>query len=438
MFLSTEDARGKENMNLKRAVIFIAIVLAIGLSAYALSFGASIGDYDVIPVRDAIKYGLDLRGGVYVVLEARPDEGEQVSGETLDRAIATIRNRVDALGVSEPVIAKQGENRIRVELPDVADSEKAIEMIGRTAQLKFLDFDGNEVLTGQNVRRAEAVYQTSPSGMKQAVVSLELDSEGAKSFADVTGAIMEIEDVAGYQPERSISIVLDEEVISAPEVQAHITDGKAVIDGMPDIEAAAELATLIKAGALPVDLEAVEIRTVGPTLGANSLERSIRAGFIGILLVMVFMAAYYRIPGLVADLALVVYIIIVLLVLVSINAALTLPGVAGLLLSIGMAVDANVIIFERLKEELRNGKSLRPAIDAGFKRAFTTILDSNVTTLIAAAVLFYLGAGPIQGFAVTLTVGILTSMFTAIVVTRMLLKLVVGMNITRNTKLYGA
>ncbi|MDD2574520.1 MAG: protein translocase subunit SecD [Bacillota bacterium] len=425
-------------MNLKRTVIFVAVVLVIGLSAYTLSFGASVGDYDIIPVRDAIKYGLDLRGGVYVVLEARPNEGETVTGEVLDRAVATIRNRVDALGVSEPVIAKQGENRIRVELPDVTDSERAVEIIGKTAQLKFLGPDGNEVLTGQNVRNAEAVYQTNPSGFKQAVVSLELDSEGADSFADVTGAIMEIEDVPGYQPERSISIVLDEEVISAPEVMAHITDGKAVIDGMRDIEAAAELATLIKAGALPVDLETAEIRAIGPTLGANSLERSVRAGLIGILLVMVFMIAYYRIPGLVADLALVIYIMIVLLVLVSINAALTLPGVAGLLLSIGMAVDANVIIFERLKEELRNGKSLRPAIDAGFKRAFTTILDSNVTTLIAAAVLFYLGAGPIQGFAVTLSIGIITSMFTAIVITRLLLKLVVGMNITKNTKLFGA
>lgn len=425
-------------MNLKRTVIFIAVILIIGLSAYALSFGANIGNYEVVPVRDAIKYGLDLRGGVYVVLEARPDKGETVTGDMLDRAVATIRNRVDALGVSEPVIVKQGENRIRVELPDVADSEKAIEMIGKTAQLKFLDPDGKEVLTGQNVRNAEAVYQTEASGLKRPVVSLELDLEGAKSFADVTGAIMEIPDVTGYQPERAISIVLDEEVISAPEVMAHITDGKAVIDGMPDIEAAAELATLIKAGALPVDLEAVEIRTVGPTLGANSLERSVRAGLVGVLLVMVFMVLYYRIPGLAASLALVVYIIIVLLVLVSINAALTLPGVAGLLLSIGMAVDANVIIFERLKEELRNGKSLRPAIDAGFKRAFTTILDSNVTTLIAAAVLFYLGAGPIQGFAVTLSVGIIASMFTAIVITRMLLKLMVGMNITRNTKLYGA
>lgn len=425
-------------MNLKRTVIFTAVVLVIGLLAYILSFGANLGAYQVIPVRDAIKYGLDLRGGVYVVLEAKPQQGEAVSDDMISRAIATIRNRVDALGVSEPVIAKQGENRIRIELPDVTDSQGAIEIIGKTAQLKFLDPDGQVVLTGENVRNAEAVYQDTPAGFREAVVSLELDSEGAKSFGEVTGAIMDIEEQPGYQPERAISIVLDDEVISAPEVQAHITNGKAVINGMPDIEAAAELATLIEAGALPVDMEAVEIRTVGPTLGANSLEQSVKAGFIGILLVMVFMAIYYRIPGLVASLSLIVYITIVLLVLVSINAALTLPGIAGLLLSIGMAVDANVIIFERLREELRNGKSLRPAIDAGFKMAFRTILDSNVTTLIAAAVLFYLGAGPIQGFAVTLTIGILSSMFTAIVITRVLLKLVVSMNITRNTKLFGA
>ncbi len=425
-------------MNFKRTIIFTAVVLIIGLSAYTLSFGASLGTYDVIPVRDAIKYGLDLRGGVYVVLEAKAEDGQEVTDELMTRAIATIRRRVDSLGVSEPVIARQGENRIRVELPDITDSQKAIEIIGKTAQLKFLGPDGEVVLTGNNVRNAEAVYQTQPSGYKEAVVSLELDSEGTGSFADVTGAIMEIEDVPGYQPERSISIVLDEAVISAPEVQAHITDGKAVINGMADIEAASDLATLIKAGALPVAMEAVEIRTVGPTLGANSLERSIRAGFIGILLVMAFMIIYYRLPGLVANLALTIYIMMVLLVLVSINAALTLPGIAGLLLSIGMAVDANVIIFERLKEELKNGKSLRPAIDAGFKRAFKTILDSNITTLIAAAVLFYLGTGPIQGFAVTLIIGILSSMFTAIVVTKMLLKLVVGMNITKNTKLFGA
>jgi preprotein translocase subunit SecD len=425
-------------MNAKRTIIFAAVVLVIGLSAYALSFGADIGKYDVVPVKDVIKYGLDLRGGVYVVLEAKAEDGKEVTDEMMTRAIATIRKRVDALGVSEPVIAKQGKNRIRVELPDITDSQKAIEIIGKTAQLKFLGPDGQVILTGDNVKNAEAVYQQTQSGYKEPVVTLELDSEGAKSFSKVTGDIMKIPDMPGHQPERSIAILLDESIISAPEVQAHITDGKAVINGMASLEDAANLATLIKAGALPVDMEAVEIRAVGPTLGANSLEKSIKAGLIGILLVMLFMLGYYRIPGLVADLALSVYIMIVLLVLVSIKATLTLPGIAGLILSIGMAVDANVIIFERLKEELRNGKSLRAAIDAGFSRAFRTILDSNVTTLIAAAVLFYFGTGPIKGFAVTLSIGILSSMFTAVVVTKLLLKLVVGMNITRNTKLYGA
>jgi len=240
-----------------------------------------------------------------------------------------------------------------------------------------------------------------------------------------------------YQPERAIAILLDENAISVPEVSAHIINGKAVIQGMESLDAAGNLATLIKAGSLPVDMEPVEIRAIGPTLGANSLAKSIRAGFIGILLVILFMIVFYRIPGLVAGLALVVYILIVIGVLVSVNATLTLPGIAGLILSIGMAVDANVIIFERLKEELRNGKSLRASINAGFSRAFRTIIDSNITTLIAAAVLFYFGSGPVKGFAVTLSVGILSSMFTAVVVTRFLLKLMVGMNITKNTMLYG-
>lgn len=425
-------------MNLKRVLIFIIVVLGIGLTVYMFAYGANIGSYEVIPVKDAIKYGLDLRGGVYVVLEAKPKEGEAITDDIMERAIATIRRRVDALGVNEPLIAKQGKNRIRIELPDITDSQKAIEIIGKTAQLKFLDPEGQEILTGGNVKKAEAIYSENRNGIREAVVSLELDGEGAKAFDEITGKIMEIPDQRGvYQPERAIAIMLDESVISAPEVEGHITSGKAIITGMESLEDAADLATLIKAGALPVDMEAVEIRGVGPTLGANSLAKSIEAGFIGILLVIAFMIAFYRIPGLVSGLALIVYILIVLGVMVSLNANLSLPGIAALLLSIGMAVDANVIIFERIKEELRNGKSLRASINAGFSRALTTILDANVTTLIAAAVLFYLGSGPIKGFAVTLSIGILSSMFTAVVVTRLLLKLFVGMNITRNSMLYG-
>lgn len=425
-------------MNLKRTLIFVIVVLIIGLTAYAFTYGTNIGSYQVMPVKDSMKYGLDLRGGVYIVLEAKPEPGKTVTDDMMERAIATIRRRVDGLGVSEPVIAKQGKNRIRIELPDITDSQKAIEIIGQTAQLKFLDPDGQLILTGENVKNAEAIYQQGKNGIRQPVVSLELDKEGAKAFDKATGEIMEIPDKPGvYEPERTIAILLDENAISVPEVSAHITDGKAVIQGMESLEAAGNLATLIKAGSLPVDMEAVDIMYMGPSLGANSLAKSVIAGLIGILIVILFMIVFYRIPGLVAGLALVVYILIVLAVLVSINATLTLPGIAGLILSIGMAVDANVIIFERLKEELRNGKSLRASISSGFSRAFRTILDANVTTLIAAAVLFYFGSGAIKGFAVTLSIGILSSMFTAVVVTRFLLKLVVGMNITKNAMLYG-
>jgi SecD/SecF fusion protein len=426
-------------MNLRPTITFVVLILIVCFSAYALYNGADIGDYDVVPVKDLIKYGLDLRGGVYVVLEAKASDGQRVTDDMMDRAVATIRRRVDALGVSEPLIARQGNDSIRVELPDITDTQRAIDVIGKTAQLKFVGPDGQVVLTGDQVKNAEAVYQQSSAGYNEAVVSLELNSEGAKSFERVTAEIMDIpDDPRAYQPERAISIVLDEEVISAPEVQAKIVDGRAVITGMANLEDAADLATLIKAGALPVDLEAVEVRAVGPTLGANSLALSIKAGGIGILLVMLFMLLYYRIPGLVADIALTIYIIIVLLVLVSIKATLTLPGIAGLILSIGMAVDANVIIFERVKEELHIGKSLRTAINSGFSRAFAAILDSNITTLIAAAVLFYFGSGPIKGFAVTLSVGILASMFTAIIVTRMLLRLMVSMNLFKDPRMYAA
>jgi preprotein translocase subunit SecD len=234
-----------------------------------------------------------------------------------------------------------------------------------------------------------------------------------------------------------IGIYLDKQPISLPTVQSVIPDGKGIITGSGSIEEAGDLATLIRAGALPVELETLSVTAVGPQLGANSFEQSIRAGQIGILLVLVFMLLFYRLPGLVSDIALVIYTLIVLTILASIKATLTLPGIAGIILSIGMAVDANVIIFERIKDELRLGKTLRAAIDSGFRRAFLTIFDSNITTLIAAVVLFYFGTGPIKGFAITLSIGILSSMFTAIVVTRYLLKLLVGSNLIKNLKLFG-
>jgi len=414
-------------MKAKNLIVFLAIILLISFFAYIAVYGLHIGKYEILPVKKLIKLGLDLRGGATVLLEAKDNPSDPVTDEKMERAIATIRQRIDSLGVTEPIITQQGSKRIEVQLPEIQDPQRAIELIGQTAQLEFREEDGNVVLTGNDIKKAVADYGSSDGITQQPIVALELTSEGAKKFEEATGRNIG----------KIIGIYLDDKPISLPTVQDKITGGKAQITGSRTMEEAADLATLIRAGALPVELEVMSVTSVGPQLGANSFERSIAAGEIGVLLVLLFMLLYYRLPGAVADIALILYILIDLAVLASIKATLTLPGIAGIILSVGMAVDANVIIFERIKEELRLGKTLRAAIDSGFRRAFLTIFDSNITTLIAAVVLFYFGTGPIKGFAVTLSIGILASMFTAIVVTRYLLKLLVGGNIVKNPKLFG-
>lgn len=415
-------------MNSKNMVKFIVVVLLIGIIAYITSFGISVGKYEVLPVKKLIKLGLDLRGGADVVLEAQGTPEDPITDEKMERAVATIRERIDSLGVTEPVITRQGGKRIRVGLPEISDTQRALEIIGKTAQLKFIDESENVIITGNDIKEAKAVYSTDPdTRMQVPVVSLELNPDGAKKFATATA-----ENVG-----KIIAILLDENIISAPRVNEPITEGKCQISGRMTIEEAGDLAMLIRAGALPVEMKTLQVTSVGPELGANSFEKSLTAGQIGILLVFLFMIVYYRVPGFIAGIALVLYICIVLLTLAALKATLTLPGIAGLILSIGMAVDANVIIFERVKEELKMGKTIRAAIDSGFRRAFLAILDSNITTLIAAIVLFYLGAGPIKGFAVTLSIGILASMFTAIVVTRFLMQTFEGTNILKDKKFYG-
>lgn len=416
-------------MNSGSTIKFVAIVLLIGIIAFVASYGINIGKYEVLPVKNQIKLGLDLRGGADVVLEAQGTPEDPITDEKMERAVATIRERIDNLGVTEPVITRQGGKRIRVGLPEIQDTQRALEIIGKTAQLRFMDEAENVVITGNDIKDAKAAYSTDPvTKMQKAVVSLELNPEGAKKFAEGT------KDNVG----KIIAILLDDNIISAPSVAEPITDGKCQISGSMTIEEAGDLAMLIRAGALPVELKTLQVTSIGPELGANSFEKSLKAGKIGILLVFLFMIIYYRLPGFIASIALVLYISIVLIILAAIKATLTLPGIAGLILSIGMAVDANVIIFERIKEELNMGKTIRSSIDSGFRRAFLAIFDSNITTLIAAIVLFYLGAGPIKGFAVTLSIGILASMFTAIVVTKLLMKLFEGTNLLKNKKFYGA
>lgn len=415
----------KFNMNSKtKSLIKIAvIVVAAAVLAYAALYGFQIAGYKIIPIKEAIKLGLDLRGGVSVLLEAQPKHGEKITHDKMTGAENVIRGRIDQLGVAEPVIVRQGDTRILVELPGVKDSQRALEIIGKTASLQFVSPDNEVILTGDNIRDAKAVY----GEQNEPLVSLKLDSEGAKKFAEATEKYLE-------QP---IAIMLDEQVISAPTVYDVITNGEAVITNMESIESAAELAALIRAGALPVDLEQRQVMTVGPTLGADSLNKSLKAGFIGVILVLLFMLFYYRLPGLIADFSLLVYIMLVLTIFSAIGATLTLPGIAGFILSIGMALDANVLIFERLREELRNGKTLRAAVDAGFHRALTTIIDSNITTIIAAVVLLYFGTGPVKGFAVTLIIGIAVSMFTAITVTRVILVNLINTRLFTNKKLFG-
>lgn len=411
-------------MKSKNIAIFMAIVLLIAFSAYVTAFGLPLGKYEIVPVKSLIKLGLDLRGGATVLLQAKDDPKDPVNDEKMERAVVTIRERIDSLGVSEPAIVRQGSNRIEVQLPEIKDSQRALEVIGQTAQLEFREENGNVVLTGADVENA-SVEMSNQMGTSY-IVSLKLKPEGATKFKDATSKNVG----------KHIGIYLDNSLVSNPVVESVIPNGEASISGIGGREEALDLATVIRAGALPVQLDVMSVTAVGPQLGANSFERSLFAGAVGIALVLLFMLLYYRLPGLIADIALVLYTVITLAAMAGLHAVLTLPGIAGLILSVGMAVDTNVIIFERIKDELNIGKSLRAAIDAGFRRAFLTIIDSNVTTLLAGIILFYFGSGPIKGFAVTLSLGILASMFTAIVVTKYLMKLTVNFGI-KNKWLYG-
>ena len=391
-------------------VVVLAILIASGLYMSPLAY--------------SIKQGLDLQGGTHVVLEAVDTPDAKVDEDAVQRVIKIIERRVNELGLTEPIIQRQGERRIIVELPGVKDPEKAIEMIGKTALLEFQDESGATVLTGKDLKDAKAQIDQSNRNL----VSLEFSQEGAEKFGDLTRKNVG----------KHIAILLDKQILTNPVVEEPILGGKAVITGNRTIEEAQRIAILLRSGSLPVKLEVLETRTVGPTLGQDSKDKSEFAFKISIVAIVVFMLLFYRLSGFVANIALILYVMLLLVALKMLNATLTLPGIAGIILSIGMAVDTNVLIFERFKEEYRSGKTLRSAMDAGFNRAFSTILDSNITTLIAAAVLFALGTGPVKGFAITLGLGIILSMFTAITATRFMLKMLMSANILKNGKIFGA
>lgn len=392
--------------------LILTLMLIIGLGGYSA--------YKFFKGR--INLGMDLRGGLHVVLQAQETAGKPVTTDTIQKAVSIMKDRVDSLGVKETNVYTQGKDRVVVDIAGETDPEQAINILGKTAQLEFKDEAGTLLLTGDHLVEAKA--GPNPKNDGSFVVNLEFDKAGADLFSKATSANLG----------KPLVIFLDNEMVSAPRVNTAITDGKCYIESF-DATTANQLAVQLRSGALPVSLKMLEKRTVGPTLGADSLDKSVKAGIIGIIAILVFMLGYYRLPGLVADISLVVYSILVLGTMYFLGAVLTVPGIAGFILSIGMAVDANVIIYERIKEELRAGKTIHAGIDAGFKRAFWTIFDANLTTLITALILMYFGTGAVKGFAVTLSIGLVATVLVALTVTRYLL--VLFANLTGNHKLYG-
>ncbi len=405
----------------KIAVIFIIIILLFGW--WATLFG--IGPVD--PIKDKMKLGLDIKGGVYVVLEAQTDVVGEDLKKIMEQTQAVIENRVNQMGLSEPVVTIEGENRVRVELPGAEDANEAIELIGKTAQLEFILADGTLVLNGSDIKSAGVTTDQEHGGY---AISLEMTREGGAKFEEATRLAVSGTVVSAYEGinNRAIIILLDGEVVSSPVPSEVISGGNAIITngsmGGFDLEEASNTAALIRGGALPVGLEEITSSVQTAKIGINALEKSIVAGFIGLLLIIILMFVFYQIMGLAANLALMLYVVFILWIMATMGAVLTLPGIAGIILSLGMAVDANVVIFSRIREEIINGKTVRVATQLGFKRALSTIIDSQLTTLIAAVVLYQVGTSSVKGFALTLMIGIVVSIFTAVVVTQLLLHVI--------------
>jgi preprotein translocase subunit SecD len=466
------------NVTVNRRIIVLLLVIFGLWVAWPSNPGIHIG-----PINKSIRVvrGLDLQGGLRVLLEADLPETVDVTTEQMKAARDIVENRVNALGVSEPVVQVAGNRRILVELPGVTDTEQAISTIRQTALLEFVDFSqvppaqaaamqGTTIVTdyGQQAQTGPAptaeaggptptaesggptptaappVFHTVLTGADlesaaattdqtgRYVVSFKFNDSGGSVFADYT--TQHVGD--------TLAIVLDKKVISAPTISEPITQGSGQITGNFNLESANQLAVQLRYGSLPVPLKVVESKAVGPTLGQDSLDKSLQAGIIGLAVVIVFMVLYYRLPGVVASMALLIYALLTFSLFKLIPVTLTLPGVAGFILSLGMAVDANILIFERMKEELREGKPLRTATDLGWNRAWPSIRDSNLSTIITCVILYWFGstfgASIVKGFALTLFLGVIVSMFTAIIVTRTLLHLVLDrMQITEHPVLFG-
>ena len=400
----------------RSTILFILTLIVIVVFAFAGARGVEIAGWEFKSFNKAITKGLDLQGGVSVLMEI---QDEDVTKEDLEKTRQLIDLRVNKLGVAETSVTVEGDRRVRVEIPGEYDSKDLVDSLSKTGNLTFKDEDGNEVLSGSDVEEAGTMLDSTSNAP---VVTLKLTDEGTKKFAEATENNLN----------KKIYIYMDDEEISAPTVDSVITGGNAIIKGSSSIDEAKNLAGLINAGALPVTVKAIQIENVGAQLGAEALPNAVKAGLIGIAIIFLFMILYYRMPGVIACIALTLYVCLTLLVFVEADVALTLPGIAAFLLTVGMAVDANVLIFERVREELKNGMSVKSAVEKGFSNALSSIVDSNITTIIAALVLYFMGTGSVKGFAVTLMIGIAVSMFTAIVVTKTLMKWAVNMGMLKS------
>ena len=468
-------------------IILGIVVVLLGIAAYLIFFRQ--------PVTEATRLGLDLRGGVTATLKGTQETGE-VTREEIDQAASIIRQRIDQLGVTEPEVQVSGQDQVIVNIPGISNEDETIEVIGGTAQLGFYqvlatdqqdNVPRNEVeevrkdieeslkddsefekgktkvlfeesppiqgpgvfvsgyvvneepaITGNELRQNGANVDFGQTGKRE--VTLQFTDEGGGKFADLTQKMVN-DGLASGAPSQ-LAIAIDDDIQSAPTVEQPILNGDVSInnDGLPEglpEEEATQLATVLNTGALPVDMEVISVQTIGPTLGADSLNAGLLAALIGFGLVLVFLAVIYRALGLLADVVLLVYAFLLWGIIVAVPITVTLPGIAGIVLSIGVAADANIVIFERIKEEVRRGKTARSAIQAGFEKGFRAILDGNITTVIVAFILFALSSGSVRGFAVLLAVGVALSMFTAVVVTRALLGLISGRGVQLSPGMMG-
>lgn len=405
----------------RSTMIFILIVALIGVVGFLGFNGAIIGDYQIKSFDKTITKGLDLQGGVSVLMEIKQNKVEKADLEKTKEVLAL---RVNKVGVSETVVAVEGNNKIRVDIPGKYDSKTIVDSLSKTGELKFIGPDNAEILSGKDV--AKASPRTNPQTGKPEV-GLQLSESGKKKFADATTKFVG----------QNIAIKMDEDVLTNPVVNEPILGGEASISGSKTLQEAQKLAALINGGALPVPVKTASVQTVGAQLGADALPNAVKAGVVGIGIIFLFMILYYRVPGILACVSLSFYIVVLLFAFVFVGATLTLPGIAGFLLTIGMAADANILIFERTREELRAGKSIKSAIESGLHNAMSSIVDSNLTTIIGGVVLYLFGAGPVKGFALTLIMGIVLSLLTAIVFTKILMNLAVKMGILSKPVLFG-